>query len=588
MPEIAVPQRAPLRLRVATTGAVVPYTYYVGTELRGYDIELARRFAAYLGAELELKVYDYSGSIAAAQSGDADCIMAEVFVTPERAETLPFSHPVFLVEHGVVVRDTGEKSARTLADFSGATVGVVTGTIFADLVREYIPDAKFAYYDNLADHVNALKSGKTDAFVVDEPVARAMCAADQRIEIFPESLGRFDFAYMLGKSERGTALCEELSEYLRACKADGTIEALQHKWFDAPDAGAVESTDYRDLPAEKGTVRLATDQYPPFVLSVEGLYTGYEIELMSLFCRDRGYALEITEIKAEAILPGIASGKYDVGCSGISITEERKENVLFSEPSYSGGTSLIVLSDAEAETGFFASVKTSFEKTFLRENRWKLFVQGIGTTLLITVLSIAFGTALGFAVFLLCRRGNPFANTLTRFFMWLIDGMPMVVLLMILYYIVFGKVAISGTVVSVIAFTLVFASAVFAMVKSGVGAIDFGQTEAAWALGYTDRRAFFRVVLPQALPHFMPAYKGQVTSLIKATAVVGYVAVQDLTKMGDIVRSRTYEAFFPLIAVAVIYFVLAAALTAVVNRIELRIDPRRRKRETILKGVDAK
>ena len=588
MPEIAVPQRAPLRLRVATTGAVVPYTYYVGTELRGYDIELARRFAAYLGVELELKVYDYSGSIAAAQSGDADCIMAEVFVTPERAETLPFSHPVFLVEHGVVVRDTGEKSARTLADFSGATIGVVTGTIFADLVREYIPDAKFAYYDNLADHVNALKSGKTDAFVIDEPVARAMCAADQRLEIFPEPLGRFDFAYMLGKSVRGTALCEELSEYLRACKADGTIEALQHKWFDAPDAGAVESTDYRDLPAEKGTVRLATDQYPPFVLSVEGLYTGYEIELMSLFCRDRGYALEITEMKAEAILPGIVSGKYDVGCSGFSITEERKENVLFSEPSYSGGTSLIVLSAAQAETGFLASVKTSFEKTFLRENRWKLFVQGIGTTLLITVLSIAFGTALGFAVFLLCRRGNPFANTLTRFFMWLIDGMPMVVLLMILYYIVFGKVAISGTVVSVIAFTLVFASAVFAMVKSGVGAIDFGQTEAAWALGYTDRRAFFRVVLPQALPHFMPAYKGQVTSLIKATAVVGYVAVQDLTKMGDIVRSRTYEAFFPLIAVAVIYFVLAAVLTAAVNRIELRIDPRRRKREAILKGVDAK
>ena len=261
---------------------------------------------------------------------------------------------------------------------------------------------------------------------------------------------------------------------------------------------------------------------------------------------------------------------------------------MFSEPSYSGGTSLIVLSAAEAETGFFASVKTSFEKTFLRENRWKLFVQGIGTTLLITVLSIAFGTALGFAVFLLCRRGNPAANAVTRFFMWLIDGMPMVVLLMILYYIVFGKVAISGTVVSVIAFTLAFASAVIAMLKSGVGAIDFGQTEAAWALGYTDRRAFFRVVLPQALPHFMPAYKGQVTSLIKATAVVGYVAVQDLTKMGDIVRSRTYEAFFLLIAVAVIYFVLAAVLTAAVNRIELRIDPRRRKRETILKGVDAK
>ena len=143
--------------------------------------------------------------------------------------------------------------------------------------------------------------------------------------------------------------------------------------------------------------------------------------------------------------------------------------------------------------------------------------------------------------------------------------------------------AISGTVVSVIGFTLVFGSAVYAMVKGGVATVDKGQTEAAYSLGYTDRRAFFRVVLPQALPHIMPSYKGQITALIKATAIVGYVAVQDLTKMGDIVRSRTYEAFFPLIAVAVIYFVLAAILTWIVNALEVRIDPR--KRNSLLKGV---
>ena len=100
-------------------------------------------------------------------------------------------------------------------------------------------------------------------------------------------------------------------------------------------------------------------------------------------------------------------------------------------------------------------------------------------------------------------------------------------------------------------------------------------------MGYTDRQAFYKVVLP----HFMPTYKGEITSLIKATAIVGYVAVQDLTKMGDIVRSQTYEAFFPLIAVAIIYFIIAAILTAIVEKIEIRIDPRLRTREDILKGV---
>ena len=90
------------------------------------------------------------------------------------------------------------------------------------------------------------------------------------------------------------------------------------------------------------------------------------------------------------------------------------------------------------------------------------------------------------------------------------------------------------------------------------------------------------------MPHFMPAYKGQVTVLIKATAVVGYVAVQDLTKAGDLIRSQTYEAFFPLIAVAVIYFVLAAILTYFVNKVEIRMDPRRRTPEDILKGTEKK
>lgn len=90
------------------------------------------------------------------------------------------------------------------------------------------------------------------------------------------------------------------------------------------------------------------------------------------------------------------------------------------------------------------------------------------------------------------------------------------------------------------------------------------------------RKAFYRIILPQALPHVMPAYKKQITTLIKATAVVGYVAVQDLTKMGDIVRSSTYEAFFPLIAVAVFYFILAGILTWIVSRIEIRTVPGRK------------
>ena len=96
---------------------------------------------------------------------------------------------------------------------------------------------------------------------------------------------------------------------------------------------------------------------------------------------------------------------------------------------------------------------------------------------------------------------------------------------------------------------------------------------------------YVKVVLPQALAFFLPAYKSDLVALIKATAVVGYIAVQDLTRTGDIVRSRTYEAFFPLIAVAVLYIIMALILIALVDRLEIRTDPKSRKKEDILKGV---
>ena len=221
----------------------------------------------------------------------------------------------------------------------------------------------------------------------------------------------------------------------------------------------------------------------------------------------------------------------------------------------------------------------------MREQRWALFLQGIAVTLILTLLSALAGTMLGFAVFLACRGGNKLANGVTKAATWLVQGMPMVVLLMILYYVIFASAAISGIFVAAIGFTLTFGSAVLSLLRIGVGAVDKGQYEAAYALGYSSRRTFFKIIMPQALPHVLPAYRGEIVSLIKATAIVGYIGVMDLTRMGDIVRSRTYEAFFPLIAITVIYFVLEGLLGFAVSRADVCIDPRRRKRGSILKGV---
>ena len=215
-------------------------------------------------------------------------------------------------------------------------------------MEQRLPDAEILYYNTTADEINALKSGKADAIAIDEPVARNMMAEDSSLSVVPELLDTIDYAFALGKSESGEALCAELSEYLCALKADGRLADLQSKWFDAIDLSGVEMEDYRELPAVNGTVHLAAFQYPPFVLMHGDRLAGYEIELMTMFCEDHGYALEISNMNNDAILPSVQSGKSDVGCCGISVTEERKESVLFTEPDYSGGTALLVMKDAPA------------------------------------------------------------------------------------------------------------------------------------------------------------------------------------------------------------------------------------------------
>ena len=369
---------------------------------------------------------------------------------------------------------------------------------------------------------------------------------------------------------------------------NGTIKQLAEKWIYSEDEQLRTTEDYSKLPADNGTLRMAIDTgRMPFAYVKDNKITGYDIDIATMFCKAKGYGLEVQSMNFAGILGSIKTGKCDLTGS-ITWTEERAETMLFSPvPNAETPIVLLVMKSTETETNtFLDELKASFERTFIREDRWKLFADGIISTMIITVLSIVFGTILGFVVYLSCRGGNIIANLTTRFCIWLIQGMPMVVLLMILYYIVFGKVDIAGIWVAVIAFSLTFGASVYGMILSGVNALDKGQLEAAYALGFTDRRAFFTIILPQAALHFMPSYKATVVALIKATAIVGYIAVQDLTKMGDIVRSRTYEAFFPLIAVAVIYFVLAGMLNAIVRIVHNRITPEKRTRRDILRGID--
>lgn len=588
-------------VKAAVCDSLEPMSYIgVSGTPAGFDIEMILLMAEELDIRVDFSAMEFSAIMASVQSGKADIGAGSIVVTDERRESVDFIeyYPAAFV---LVVRNTGSSGGgndsaagkteeyTSLDDFRDKRIGVMSGAIQGGLVEKQLPDAETFYYSSKPDILTALRQGKIDAYCEADMLVRYLMLDNEDLTYLDEPLNKpVETGAIFPKTDEGDKLRDEFNVYLEEIRSDGTLEKLDGIWL-GKDEELKKVRDAEELPAKNGTLRLAVDSAtPPVAYISDGKIVGYDYDIAVRFCESRGYGLEVTDMSFSGLVDAVASGKIDFAIGCIAITEERKQSVNFSDTIYSGASVMAYLKpDAgEEPTSFFGSLRESFQKTFIREDRWKLFVSGIGTTLLINVMSILLGTLLGFCVFMLCRNGNRAANLITRFCVWLIQGMPVVVLLMILYYIIFSNSSLSGTAISIVGFTLIFASSVYGMLKAGTGAVGIGQTEAAYALGYTNRGAFFRVVLPQALPHFMPAYKGQITALIKATAIVGYIAVQDLTKMGDIVRSRTYEAFFPLIAVAIIYFILAAILTFIVNRIELRVDPRHRTPEDILKGVE--
>ena len=583
-------------IRVITTSTDMPWSYIKEGKNVGYDIDLVVRFCRDRGYALEIGDVDFSARIPAVQSGKYD-FTTDMNVTPEREEEVLFSDPtstggivLAVLSEDLAGQEDGEKTGgsdkrqpefQSFEELNGRTISMLTGAPFEKMISSKVHDVReFTYFQSMPDMTLAIKSGKSDAGLMNNAVAELACNREKELAIFPESLGDTSFGLGFAKGDVRLDKWKEIYDKI----PEETKKELWDKWTGANDSA--KTIPDQDWPGENGIINVAAcDALEPMsYVGQDGKLLGLDIETILLIAKELDVHVNFTPMDFSAVLASLESGMADVICGSIVVTDERKESMDFLE--YQPASFVLIVRSKGATAVSSGGLKDSFEKTFLREDRYKLFLSGILTTITITLLSILFGTILGFLIYMGCRKKNKVAEAAAGLFVWLMQGMPVVVFLMILYYIIFAKADISGTMVAVIAFTLVFASGVYGMLKTGINAVDRGQAEAACALGYGDLAAFFRIILPQALPHILPVYKGELVSLIKATAIVGYIAVQDLTKMGDIIRGRTYEAFFPLIAVAVIYFILGGILRLTAGWIETGTNPRRRKKEDILKGVN--
>ncbi len=235
---------------------------------------------------------------------------------------------------------------------------------------------------------------------------------------------------------------------------------------------------------------------------------------------------------------------------------------------------------------FFKSISESFVKTFITEDRWQQILAGLGTTLEITFFALIIGLVLGFLIAIIRStyemnlKGKKskgvgdvilkILNVICNIYITVIRGTPMVVQLMIMYFIVFLS-SRDGIVAAILSFGINSGAYVAEIVRSGIMSIDKGQFEASRSLGFNYSRTMFYIILPQALKNVLPALGNEFIVLLKETSIAGYVAIQDLTYIGNLIRSRTYEAFFPLITVALIYLVLVLILSFFLKKLERRL-----------------
>ncbi|MBE6809146.1 MAG: amino acid ABC transporter permease [Ruminococcaceae bacterium] len=235
---------------------------------------------------------------------------------------------------------------------------------------------------------------------------------------------------------------------------------------------------------------------------------------------------------------------------------------------------------------WFADIESSFIKTFIREDRWLQLLKGLGVTLQITVFAAILGIIIGFIIAAVrstydrnladkkCRNFGDyllkFFNAICNIYLTVIRGTPVVIQLMIIHFIVLASVR-NGIYAAIFAFGINSGAYVAEIVRSGIMSIDKGQFEAGRSLGFNYLQTMWHIIIPQAFKNILPALGNEFIVLIKETSVAGYVALKDITYVGNLIRSRTYEAFFPLITVAVIYLIIVMLLSYFLKKLERRL-----------------
>ncbi len=467
--------------------------------------------------------------------------------------------------------------------YSHARLGAISGSITELELSKQYPDADLQLFSSESDAIAALVGGKIDYAFVSEFYATRYMETSQGYEYITPMFITFHDCFGIAKGN--DELREKIDAVLSRMREDGTLDAINKKW--------VVDRDYSmdDVPAcDTGETVLrvvTTGADEPYTFIQNGSHAGVACEVIQRVAAELGMRVEYQDTSFSSEIAALASGKADVATQ-LAVTEERKQQIDFTQVYVSLNYGALAKKEGAAASGFFDNLVDNFNTAFMTENRWQLVVNGLGATCLIAAGGFVLGSVLAVGLCWLSRRKNPAPRGFVAVYTKLATGVPVLVWLMILYYVVFAAVDIPAVAVAILCFGLQSACPISGAIETGLAGVDRGQVEAALAMGFSPYETFRRIVAPQALARVWSLYSAQFSALIKETSIVGYIAIQDLTKASDIIRSRTFQAFFPLLATAVVYFVIIALCGWAFSRLGRLLDPKRRRPAAVLKGVTAR
>lgn len=575
-------------LRYATTPGNTPLCFMSsdGTML-GLEIEIMRLAAHEFGMELQIIPARSDMLLDMLRSGQVDVAGGMLSPDTGNSENIEFSESYYDGGAALVTaipHDEYVFGITRLSQLAGKRVGVLPFTFAAAELDAKLPDAIPFYASQEQDLFYLLGTEKIDAFVISEPQARRSLPLYPQFIQIPEYITRVDYSFFFSATRR--ELSEAFSRQIRAMKKNGMLKNLQNKWMSPASGEAVLPPMGQDAP--NGVLRMGIQvERVPFSFIRNEKLAGYDLETAQMAAASMGFLVEFIRLNSEDMETALLNGTIDFFATSISAKNTSSGKIVYSEPHYNGGIVAVVPDKTKArkvEMPLFQQIQFllkeqafSMHRALWKDNHMRQILGGFKTTLILTASAVFFGTLLGIPLCMLRQSKRKRISVPADAFCALLYNIPILILLMGMYYVVLRRFGLSPFAAALVIFILRFMAATCRLYMKALDCIGGVQLDAAKALCLRRTTFFGKVILPQAAAYLAKPFREEIIRLVELTTVVGYISVWDLTKVVSWIRARTYESFFPIAFATLLYFLLSLSLIAVISFLSKKLEKPARK-----------